>query len=78
MRTGFTLLAIASFLGLVAMVLTGIERVHAGHGLSTYRVAWLIEFNWVGFMILLAIMVVSLLIAAYVRILERREKGRGS
>ena len=76
MRTGFALLALASFGGLVAIVLTGIERVHPGHGLSTYRIAWLVEFNWVGFLILLAVMVVALSIAVYLRILEWREKGQ--
>ena len=73
MQVGFALLGIASFVGLLAMVLTGIEKVHAGHGLDTFRTAWLVEFNWIGFLILLAVMVVALSIAAFLRYLEWRE-----
>ncbi len=73
MRIGFALLGIASFGGLLAMVLTGIEKVHSGHGLDTYRTTWLVEFNWIGFLILLAMTVVALSIAGFLRYLEWRE-----
>jgi hypothetical protein len=73
MRIGWVLLAVASFGGLLAMVLTGIERVHSGHGLQTYRTTWLVEFNWIGFLVLLAVLVVALSIGAFLRYLEWRE-----
>jgi hypothetical protein len=70
---GFILLGIASFAGLLAMVLIGVEKVRTGHGLDTYRTAWLVEFNWIGFLVLLAVTVVALLAGAYFRYLEWRE-----
>jgi hypothetical protein len=73
MRIGFVLLGIASFGGLLAMVLIGVEKVRTGHGLDTYRTAWLVEFNWIGFLVLLAATVVALLAGAYLRYLEWRE-----
>ena len=50
-QIGLAVLGITSFVALVAMIATGIEKVHAGHGLDTYRTSWLVEFNWVGFLL---------------------------
>ena len=52
MQVGFLVMGIASLAGLVAMIVTGLEKVHTGHGLDTFRTTWLVEFNWVGFLVL--------------------------
>jgi hypothetical protein len=55
------------------MILTGIEKVNTGHGLDTYRTYWLVEFNWVAFLVLLIVLVVAIAGAAWFRYLEWRE-----
>lgn len=64
---GCVVVAVASFGGLLAIVLTGLEKVHAGHGLPSYRTAWLLEFNWVAFLVLSIVMVAALLAALLLR-----------
>ena len=76
MRIGCTLLAVASFGGLLVMVLTGLERVHAGHGLLTYRATWLLEFNWVAFLVLSVVMIAAISVAAFLRYREWQEMKR--
>src|SRR5213592_905421 len=70
---GFVVAGVASVGGLIAMVLIGIEKVRMGHGLDTYRTTWLVEFNWVGFLVLMAALVVALIGGGYLRYLEWRE-----
>ena len=68
---------IASVGGLVAMVLIAIDKIRTGHGLDTFHSHWLVEDNWVGFLMsLVAIMVVAVLapvIGWYQRRKEQRE-----
>jgi hypothetical protein len=73
MRTAFAVLSIASFLGLVALIGSGIHQVHMGSHLDAYRTSWLVEFNWVVFLVLVVILVVALVGFAVVRYLESRE-----
>ena len=72
-QIGFLILGITSIVALVAMIATGIEKVNTGHGLDTYRTFWLVEFNWVAFLILILAVVVALLGAGWFRYLEWRE-----
>ena len=64
---------IASFGAIVAMVLIAIEKIEGGHGLDTYRTHWLVEFNWIGFLVFLAAVVVALAIGLFFRYKEWRE-----
>ena len=66
-------MGIGSVIGLIAMIVTGLEKVHTGHGLDTFRTTWLVEFNWVGFLVLLAAIVVALVGGAVLRYIEWRE-----
>lgn len=63
MRAGFFIAGITGLVGLVSMVVTAIEMVASGRGLESYRTVWLIEFNWIGFLILIATFILALLIA---------------
>ena len=74
LQVGFLALAVASFGGLIVMIATGIQKVNTGHGLDTYRTFWLVEFNWVGFLVLVAALVVAMIGAAWLRYLEWREE----
>jgi uncharacterized membrane protein len=70
---GILVAGLGSLGALVVMVLTGIEKVKTGHGLDTYRTYWLVEFNWVAFLVLLVVLVVAIAGAAWFRYLEWRE-----
>lgn len=67
---GFVLMGIASLGGLGYMIFIAIDRVSSGRGLETYKTFWLVEFNWIGFLILLAAISVALLVALGFRIRE--------
>jgi uncharacterized membrane protein len=73
MKLGFLIAGVASIVALIALVLTGIEKVNTGHGLDTYRTTWLVEFNWVGFLVLVVAVIVALAGGLVMRYLEWRE-----
>lgn len=73
MLVGFLLFGIAGVVGLVAMIATGVEKVRTGQGLDTFRTVWLVEFNWIGFLVLAAAIVVALIGAGWLHYLEWRE-----
>lgn len=52
------------------MISKAINMVRAGRGLETYRTFWLVEFNWLGFLILLGALVVALVIGLVFRYRE--------
>lgn len=68
--------AIASAGGLVAMLLTAIEKINAGHGLDTYRTKWLVEDNWIGFLTFFAVTTVVVAVAALIGWFQRRKEQR--
>ena len=70
---GFVVLGVTSLVALIALIAKGIEKVKTGHGLDTYRTFWLVEFNWVAFLVLVAAVVVALIGGGYLRYLEWRE-----
>ena len=70
---GLVVFGITSFVALIAIVATGIEKVKTGHGLDTYRTFWLVEFNWVAALVLMGAIVVALISGGYLRYLEWRE-----
>lgn len=73
MIVGVWVASIAAVGGIVAMILIAIEKVGAGRGLETYRTHWLVEFNWIGFLVFVAAAVVALGIGLLMRLKERRE-----
>jgi hypothetical protein len=50
-RAGSVLSFVAALSGLAWMVTTAVKKVRGGEELETYRTAWLVEFNWIGFLI---------------------------
>ena len=73
MLVAFLVVGITSVVALIAMVATGIAKVNTGHGLDTFRTTWLVEFNWVGFLVLAGAVVVAFIGAGFLRYLEWRE-----
>ncbi len=69
---GFGLMAFASFSGLAWMVTVAFRKVLAGEGLETYRTFWLVEFNWIGFLIAICAVLVALVVAIFLAWRENR------
>ena len=58
----FTLMALAGVAGVARITSIAIDKVASGHGLDTYRTVWLVEFNYIGVLILFATIVAALLV----------------
>jgi uncharacterized membrane protein YcjF (UPF0283 family) len=72
-RIGIFVAGLGSLAALVTMVLTGLERVRMGHGLDGYRTVWMVEVNWIGFLVFLAVLLVAIAAGAWFRYREWRE-----
>jgi hypothetical protein len=59
--------------GLCAMIYIAIEKIRAGQGLDTYRTNWLVEFNWIGFLVFVVAAVLALAVGLFFRCQEFRE-----
>ena len=66
-------MAVASFSGLAALITRAIEKVRSGEGLATYRTVWLVEFNYVGVLVLFGAIFIALCIGGALRYREYRE-----
>ena len=64
---------LASFGALAGMAMVAWEKFQTGRGWETYRTHWLVEFNWVGFLVLLGAIAVALCIALVLRLREWHE-----
>lgn len=60
MCAGIALLGLAGIAGTARILLVAIEKVMSGRGLETYRTVWLVEFNYIGVLVLFGAMVVAL------------------
>lgn len=58
---------------MLAMIFIAIDRVKAGRGLETYRTVWMVEDNWIGFLVFVAAAVVALAVGLILRVKEDRE-----
>jgi multisubunit Na+/H+ antiporter MnhB subunit len=76
MMVGAWVGGIASAGGLVALVLIAIDKVSAGHGLDTFRTKWMVEDNWIGFLVFVVVTNVVVLAAAIVGWFQRRSEQR--
>jgi hypothetical protein len=59
---GFIIMGVAAFAGLGALITRAIQKVISGHGLDSYRTVWLVEFNYVGLLVMFGGVIVVLLI----------------
>jgi hypothetical protein len=54
-------------------LVTAIEKIRNGQGLETYRTVWLVEFNYVGVVVLFGAIATTLVVALWFRWREERE-----
>jgi len=65
---------ILSMLGLVAFIIRAWDTVASGRGLDTYFTGWGVQFNYVGFLVLVAVVPVILTIGYAIRWWELRHE----
>lgn len=56
---GLLLLGVASLVGLARILWFAFEKVMSGQGLDTYRTAWLVEFNYIGVLVLFGAVILA-------------------
>jgi hypothetical protein len=71
---GFVIQGIASVLGLAAMILIAVTMVQSGRGMETYRSVWLVEDNWIGFLVFVGSAIAALILGAAFRFRDYLEQ----
>ena len=61
---------VASFAGLAHQITRTIEKVAAGEGAETYRTVWLVEFNYIGLLVLVGAFVLALIVGTIMQLRE--------
>lgn len=74
--TGIWVTAIASFSGMVAMILLALDKIQTGHGLDTFRSYWLVEDSWIGFILSVIVLTIVGLTAGFIGWSQRRKERR--
>jgi len=59
---GFALMLFAGFAGTARLLSVAIDKVMTGHGLDTYHTFWLVEFNYIGVLVLFGAAFAALLV----------------
>ncbi len=62
-----------SVMALLGMALIAWERVQADRGLDTYRTHWLVESNWVAFLVFAGVVGLALFVGLLLRLREWRD-----
>lgn len=70
MIIGLIVMGIASFFGLGAMITHAVQKVISGHGLDTFHTVWLVEFNYIGLLVMFGVVLVVFLIGGGFKLYE--------
>lgn len=73
MIVGFVLMGVTSFGGIAVLIMRALEKIQSGESLATYRTTWLVEFNYVGVLVLFGAILVALCVGGVMRFCENRE-----
>lgn len=84
MCAGILLFGLAGVAGTARILLVALEKVMSGRGLETYHTVWLVEFNYIGVLVLFGAVVAALLVGGALwlhewwqwRSLERKYSAR--
>jgi hypothetical protein len=77
-------MGLAGLAGVARILLIAIDKVASGRGLETYRTVWLVEFNYIGILVLFGALIVALVLGGALwlhdwwqwRSLEKKYGGR--
>ena len=64
---GWLVFCVVGLVGFAGLLLHAARMVLAGRGAETYRTAWLVEFNWIGVLVMAVAALVALVVALIVR-----------
>lgn len=86
MCAGIILFGLAGLAATARILLVAVDKVMSGRGLETYRTFWLVEFNYIGVLVLFGAVVAVLLAGGAFwlhewwqwRSLERKYGGKGN
>lgn len=67
---GIFIAGLAAIAGLSRLISVAIDKVASGQGLETYRTVWLVEFNYVGVLVLFGVVVLALVVAGAMRLYD--------
>ena len=65
-------MGITSTGALFAMLIMAVEKVESGLGMDSYRSIWMVEDNWIGFLIFIGVAAISLLVIGVVSYIKGR------
>jgi hypothetical protein len=55
-------MGLAGLAGVARILSVAIDKVTSGRGLETYRTVWLVEFNYIGILVLFGALIVALIL----------------
>ena len=73
---GIVIVGLMSMVNVVAMVMFAVSKVRAGQGHDTYRTFWLVEDDYMGFLIFFAFVLAALGIGLALRLIQQLRERR--
>ena len=70
---GLILFGLAGLAGLASLLTVAVKKVQDGKGFETYRTFWLVEFSYVGFLVLFVCILVAVLVGLALSWREERQ-----
>lgn len=68
---GWIIVLLSSVAGLARLIADAIDKVASGQGAQTYRTFWLVEFSYVGLIVLVGVVIVALIVGTIDEVRER-------
>ncbi len=73
MKVSLIISGVASAIALASMIGITVSMVSSGRGLESYRTFWLVEDNWLGFLVFVGCLLVAVAVGLFQRWRERRD-----
>ena len=70
---GIVVAGLTSLVALAAMIAIAVAKVRSGEGLETYRTHWMVQDNWIGFLVFVGVAAVALLAGFVFRWRDQRQ-----
>jgi hypothetical protein len=73
---GIIVVGFVSMINVAAMIAFAVAKVRAGRGLETYRTFWLVEDDYIGFLIFVACVLGAVGVGLVLRLIQQRREHR--